>query len=234
MLCSNRPEGFGPSSKLSHPLPTSCFVDTILIPLPTWLSLVFALYLLIATFLRLRKHGTSTAGITTSHLCQGSYFIAGATTTYYILITSNALMITLEVIRLSVIHIGITLLPFAYAGLILVILLHWSNGLFGRIKGWVKVNFVVLFGGMAVNVVKAVGLVREGIHGRKESKYPVSDQVIDVAIMAGLYAFIALLEVGLAIANAKRKRDLSAQGIFGVGVLDYRVDIASRRSLRNR
>ncbi len=53
---------------------------------------------------------------------------------------------------------------------------------------------VVWLGGMAVSIVKVVGLDREdGL--RKGSKYPMSDQVLDVAVIAGVYGVIAALEL---------------------------------------
>ncbi|RFU32790.1 hypothetical protein B7463_g3548, partial [Scytalidium lignicola] len=221
MLCTNRPEGFGPSSKLSSPLPTTCFVDTILIPLPTWLSLALLFILLFSTAIyRSRDYDPSTAHLRASHLRQRSCLLITTTILYYVLIICNILMVTLEIVRLSLIHFGITLLPFAYVGLILVLLLHWSEGLFGRVRGWMKVNLVILVGGVAVSVVKIVGLVKEGIHGRKGSKYPISDQVIDVGVMAGVYAIIALMEIGLAVVNARRRRNLARDGdqlVFGAG-----------------
>lgn len=57
-----------------------------------------------------------------------------------------------------------------------------------------------------MSVVKVVGLVKMGIDGRKGSKYPVSDQVIDVAVMAGVYAVIGILEVVLAFWRVRRGR----------------------------
>lgn len=53
--------------------------------------------------------------------------------------------------------------------------------------------------------VKVVGLSKEGINGRKGSKYPISDQVIDVAVMAGVYAVIAILELVLGFWRALRR-----------------------------
>ncbi|KAK7976467.1 hypothetical protein PG989_014930 [Apiospora arundinis] len=38
-LCTNRPEGFGPMSRLSPHLPTQCFFDSVLAPMPTWIFL---------------------------------------------------------------------------------------------------------------------------------------------------------------------------------------------------
>lgn len=55
-------------------------------------------------------------------------------------------------------------------------------------------------------VIKVVGLTKEGINGRKGSKYPISDQVIDVAVMAGVYAVIAVLEAVLGVWRSKRRQ----------------------------
>jgi hypothetical protein len=115
-------------------------------------------------------------------------------------------MQTLEIVRLSLIHFGLALLPFAYVGLLLGAALHWSKGIQGRVRGWQAVNGIIWLGGTVISVVKVVGLVNMGINGRKGSKYPVSDQVIDVAVMAGVYAVIGILEVILAAWRVRRAR----------------------------
>ena len=115
-------------------------------------------------------------------------------------------MQTLEIVRLSLIHFGIGLLPFSYVGLLLGLALHWSRGFQSRIRFWQAINAVIWVGGMIMAVVKVVGLVKEGINGRKGSKYPVSDQVIDVAVIAGVYAVIAVLEGVLDVWRAHRDR----------------------------
>ena len=130
---------------------------------------------------------------------------------YYVLIVCNILMQTLEIVRLSLIHFGIGLLPFTYVGTLLGIALHWSKGAGGRIASWLSISMVIWVGGMVMNVVKVVGLAKEGINGRKGSKYPVSDQVIDVAVIAGVYAVIAILEMGLGAWRARRVRN--AEGV---------------------
>lgn len=222
MLCSNRPEGFvrlsippippnslanpktqGPHSTLSSPIPTTCFVDTIIIPLPIWaalalLPLVFALSL---------HHRKANFDPSTAHLRASPGKSWGFTTLsviYYLLILANILMETLEIVRLELLHFGIGLQPFVYVGLLLGALLHFTSGLQGRVRGWQAVNGVLWLGGMAVCVVQVVGLTNEGINGRKGSKYPISDQVTDVAVMAGVYAVIAILEAALGVWRAKR------------------------------
>lgn len=56
-----------------------------------------------------------------------------------------------------------------------------------------------------MSAVKVVGLSKEGIMARKGSKYPMSDQVIDIAVMAGVYAVIAILEMVLGFWRALRR-----------------------------
>lgn len=102
-------------------------------------------------------------------------------------------MHTLEIVRLALIHFGIGLLPFAYVGLIAGVMLHWSRGASGRVSAWLAVNMVIWLGGMTMAIVKVVGLHKEG-DPRKGSKYPMSDQILDVAVIAGVYAVVAVLE----------------------------------------
>jgi hypothetical protein len=119
-------------------------------------------------------------------------------------------MVTLEIVRLSLIYYGIGLLPFSYVALIIGFILHATNGLKGRIERrmWRGANTFVWVGLLAVSVVKTAGLVmmeNNGIY-RTGSKYPMSDQVIDVGVMAGVYLVIAVLEVWLGLWRRDEKR----------------------------
>jgi hypothetical protein len=114
-------------------------------------------------------------------------------------------MQVLEIVRLELLHFGIGLLPFTIVGLIMGALLHWSEGVRGRIRGWQTINAVVWIGGVVMSAVQVVGLIKEGINGRKKSKYPISDQVIDVAVMAGVYAVVGILELVLGLWRASRR-----------------------------
>ena len=114
-------------------------------------------------------------------------------------------MMTLEIVRLELLPFGIGLLPFAYVGFILGAVLHWSEGFKGRIRGWQTINGVLWIGGIVMSAVQVAGLAKEGINGRKGSKYPISDQVIDVAVMAGVYAMIAILELILGFWRALKR-----------------------------
>lgn len=121
-------------------------------------------------------------------------------------------MLTLEIVRLELLHFGIGLLPFAYVGLLLGFGLHFSEGIKGRVKWWGAVNGTLWVGGIVMSVVQVAGLVKEGIDGRKGSKYPVSDQVIDVAVMAGVYAVIGVLEVGLGVWRGRGRGVVAGEG----------------------
>lgn len=106
-------------------------------------------------------------------------------------------MQTLEIVRLSLIHFGVGLLPFAYVGLILGGLLHWLRGTREKLQAWRGINVIIWVGSMLMCVVKVVGLVKGGADGRRGSRYPISDQIIDVAVIAAVYAAISVLEVVL-------------------------------------
>ncbi|CZT43320.1 uncharacterized protein RSE6_03335 [Rhynchosporium secalis] len=204
-LCSHRREGFGPSSTISSPIPTSCFADVVLIPIPIWLALAL-LPILIALSLHHRKQNYDPSTAYLRAVPRRNWGFITTSAVYYILIVANALMMTLEIVRLELIHFGIGLLPFMYAGLLIALLLHWSEGVKGKVRGWQAVNAVIWIGGIVMSVVKVVGLNNEGIDSRKGSKYPLSDQVTDVSVMAGLYAVATILEVILGFWRALRAR----------------------------
>jgi hypothetical protein len=112
-------------------------------------------------------------------------------------------MQTVEIVRLSLIYYGIGLLPFSYVALIIGLILHATNGLRGRMEGWMwkGANTLVWIGLLVMSVVQTAGLVKMENNGiyRTGSKYPMSDQVLDVAVMAGIYLVIAILEVWLGL-----------------------------------
>lgn len=48
---------------------------------------------------------------------------------------------------------------------------------------------------LAVNAVKIAEETKEGVGTRVGTKYPMSDEVIDVGVMVGVYAVLGGLEV---------------------------------------
>jgi hypothetical protein len=110
-------------------------------------------------------------------------------------------MQTLEIVRLSLEDFGVALLPFNYVGLILGLVVHATNGYRGRIPAsfWVGLNVFLWLGMMIVSLVKVGGLVKMESRGiyRTDSKYPMSDWVIDVSVIAGVYLALFILELCL-------------------------------------
>ena len=116
---------------------------------------------------------------------------------YYLLLLAQVLMCVLEITRLSLAHLGIGLLPFTFVSLILAFALHFTRGFRGRILGWKWANLAVLIALAVTNGVKIAEEVKEGTGQRKGSKYPESDEIIDVSVMVGVYAALAILETVL-------------------------------------
>jgi hypothetical protein len=131
-------------------------------------------------------------------------------------------MQTVEVVRLCLEYFGVGLLPFSYVGLVFGLVVHATNGLRGRIQGfmWIASNTLLWVGLMIVNLVKTAALVqmeKRGIY-RTDTKYPISDWVTDAAVMAGLYLFLAVLEIWLGVMRRGERvidefEDVDAQGL---------------------
>jgi hypothetical protein len=125
-------------------------------------------------------------------------------------------MLTLEIVRLALIKRSPDLSPLQYVALILAFGLHITNGIYGRIKGlyWRGANLFVWLGLAIVCIVKVVGLVhmwdRNPKLDRAGGKYPLSDQVLDISVMAGLYVVLALLELGLGMWRGSQTARLSS------------------------
>ena len=60
---------------------------------------------------------------------------------------------------------------------------------------------------MIVSLVKMAGLIKMEHNGinRTDSKYPMVDWVTDVAVIAGVYLFLAVMEVWLGFWRQSRK-----------------------------
>jgi hypothetical protein len=125
---------------------------------------------------------------------QKNYLYTSAAALCYLLIVCNVLMHTHEIVRLSLIHFSIGFLPFGSVPLLLGLSLHCSQGFGGQIREWQGINGIIWLGGAVISAVKVVELDKEEIDGRTGSRYPVSDKVIDVAVMGGVYAVLGCLE----------------------------------------
>ena len=196
----------GPLSHLYGHILTSCFLDTILVPLCTWLYLLLVVVLAALGSRRSpgigRTHKTSEDVEVDGLGPRGhkrSHGIAhkALSILYYLLLLAQVLMCVLEITRLSLAHLGIGLLPFTFVSLILAFALHLTHGFSGTIMGWKWANLAVFIALAIANGVKIAEEVKEGIDQRKGTKYPESDEIIDVAVMVGVYAALAVLETVL-------------------------------------
>lgn len=108
-------------------------------------------------------------------------------------------MCILEIVRLSLAHLGIGLLPFTFVTLITATAVRFTKGLGGRMYGWNYLNIAVWIALAVTNGIKVAEETKEGTGARKGSKYPVADEITDVSVMIGVYAVLAFLEVALSI-----------------------------------
>lgn len=108
-------------------------------------------------------------------------------------------MCILEIVRLSLTHLGIGLLPFTLVALITAAAVQFTKGLQGRVYGWSYLNLALWVSLAVTNGVKIAEETKEGTGARKGSKYPVADEITDVAVMIGVYAVLAFLEVALSL-----------------------------------
>ena len=118
---------------------------------------------------------------------------------YYLFLLAQTLMCILEIVRLSLAKLGIGLLPFTFVTLITAAVVRFTQGLGGRIAGSKYVNVAVWIALAVTNGVKVAEETKEGLGGRKGSKYPVSDEVTDVSVMIGVSGVLAFLEISLGI-----------------------------------
>ena len=242
MLCSNRPEGFvgracsismgitaksrqGPRSHLYYHILTSCFLDTILVPLCTWIYLVVLIGLVIKGTRFSSQISRQSSKPHSSHLensdktnedVEINELAAGDETRrfakthealsilYYLLILAQILMCVLEIVRLSLAHLGVGLLPFTFVALITAAALRFTKGLRGKVNGSKYLNLALWIMLAVTNGVKVAEETKEGTGARKGSKYPVADEITDVSVMIGVYAALAALEVSLGILKSMR------------------------------
>ncbi|KAI9812007.1 MAG: hypothetical protein M1827_004899 [Pycnora praestabilis] len=195
-LCSNRPEGFGPSSHLYPHILTSCFIDTILVPLPTWTYFSNVLILLVVFTRRTTQRKSSYDSAYRTNLSPSRTHRI-LTILYSMLLVAEVLMLTIENARLGVAKLGVGLLPFTYFGILLVGCMHFSDGLMDRVRGWRWANVGFWMGLVVANVIKVVEEAKEREKGVRRARYPVSDQMTDVGVMLGLFAVSLGLEISL-------------------------------------
>jgi hypothetical protein len=196
----------------SHML-TSCFLDTILLPLCTWiyfLSLILFLVLSSRDKRTAASHPPRRRNPFRSHkksdysnpTAAGQKYSLSKTRRFAELIYGFLLAATLgmaiiEHVRLVLAHLGVGLLPFALIALVGAGYIHYSDGIGGRVRAVAWLNAELFFSLAVVNGVKLAGELKEGFGTRKGTKYPMSDQVTDVGVMIGLEIILGALEIVL-------------------------------------
>lgn len=113
---------------------------------------------------------------------------------YYLLLLAQILMCTLEIVRLALAHLGIGLLPVTYVTLLGACVMRLTRGLGGKMRRWRWANIAIFVALAVTNGVKVAEEVKEGVKTRKGTKYPESDQIIDVSVMIGVYTVLMILE----------------------------------------
>ena len=114
-------------------------------------------------------------------------------------------MCILEIVRLSLAHLGVGLLPFTFVALIAAAAVRFTKGLGGGVFGWTYLNLALWIALAVTNGVKIAEETKEGTGARKDSKYPVSDEITDVSVMIGVYAVLVVLEVALSAQDSKKR-----------------------------
>lgn len=173
---------------------TSCFNDVILVPLAVWLYLFL---LLLSTLLSLRRSSHRNGNGMTTSVKTRSRWQNVHRGFYTLLIILSILMVTLEIVRLALAKLGVGLLPFVYVGLGTALVMRWTAGFRGRLAHWRWCAVVLWLALIAADSVKLAEEARESHAGnkRKGTKYPMSDELIDVGVMVGLYLVLAVVEV---------------------------------------
>ena len=143
-----------------------------------------------------QKSKATDVGIAQPYKSQGKVYLCFVIL-YNLLLVAQALMCILEIVRLSLAHLGTGLLGFIFVSLITAGALRFTHGINGIVFGWNWINLALWISLAITNGVKVLEEVKEGIHGRKGSKYPIVDQITDVSVMIGVYVVLGILEICL-------------------------------------
>lgn len=207
-LCRNRPEGFGPHSTIHPDLPTGCFLDAVVVPLPTWIFLGFLVASLPWHINPPRRRRASSILKPTKpieaeriHTLQDDMPPRPALHTrilialYYILVATMAALVSIEIAQLSNANIGIGLLPFSYVGFVAVLAnrLRWKTRM-ARLENMV---FWVLLG-TALTLKVAAQVIesdkRAGEDDGSRGAYAAFDGIALASVMVGFSFALGVLE----------------------------------------
>ncbi|KZL81852.1 hypothetical protein CI238_01806 [Colletotrichum incanum] len=193
-LCGMRPEGLTVHSRFS-PLPSTCFFDTIIIPLPAWIRIVvtFAFFHFVVPVLIVDK--------IKRYAVKKEWQRHAQLSVYYFSILVVFLMEILEIARLAQLRYAIGLIPFVFAGCGLCAVMQATRGAKGRVRNWQPANVIFWIMSVAVTIIKILTIQRSSMRSpefrRMDSDYPTTHQVQDLAVIAGFYFLLLVNELAL-------------------------------------
>ncbi|KAL0941738.1 uncharacterized protein CTRU02_204501 [Colletotrichum truncatum] len=193
-LCGIRPEGVTAHSKFG-PLPSSCFFDSIIIPLPAWirLTITFALFHFVVPVLIVDKIKRYEVRQEWQRHAQLSF--------YYFTILVVFLMEAMEIGRLAQIGFGVGLLPFIFVGCAVSAVMQATRGAKGRIRNWQPANIIFWIMSVAVTIIKIITVQKAGQTSpqarRVNTDYPTTHQTQDLAVLAACYILLLINEIAL-------------------------------------
>jgi hypothetical protein len=104
-------------------------------------------------------------------------------------------MTVLEAARLILADLGVGLLPFVWPAFIVAGALRFSRGMRGRFATYWIAGVVLWLLLVVTNAVRMAEMVKEGAGTRKGTKYPMSDEIIDVGVYMGVYLVLMFAEI---------------------------------------
>lgn len=174
-------------------LPSQCFFDTILVPLPTW---VFILALPVVGLIRTRVPSTQVLHANVRR----AWIRSGTLGLYYFCVFAVVLMESIEIGRLAKADMGVGLLPFVYVACALAVATCSMDARVARALGWERGwwhEATALFCAMSgiISTVKTIAVEALDGAARLNTAYPVSDQYTDLVVLSVLYFVLLLVAV---------------------------------------
>jgi len=216
-ICENRTPLTG--------VPSTCLVDTLIVPLPSFLLLLTLAGLLVLSKLRPAFPSVLSRLPGTSRYPKWLYIL------HTVLVLAGIIMSILEFTRLILVQQGVGLLPVNTAALICVfVLMSWR----GRQRNIVLSSCFDAYWLLAL-AFEALKVARLNLlnneHPSKNKNYPTSDWLLDNAVILGLYVVFFILESAYLALAVKQKRgsslDSAWQESLKTDTVPYKHDIAT-------
>lgn len=226
-------------SRISIGLPTQCFFDVILVPLPTWIYILTLITIMNVVLYRRITGLTARAARLTKRRSRVSRILLGPADAnavknrpwirstiigaYYVVIFVVLGLESVEVARFIQAGLGIGLTPFVYGGCAIAIILRATKGVRNKVPAWQTASQLFWLVSAIVTVIKAVAIGRmlsfpNERFAREDSVYPTTQQLA-VQVMIFI-AYMTLLIIESAVQFLKpgyystlaKLRDMKAPG----------------------